>query len=84
MLQPIETPQMLSDDVASLQQIRVRISDPTERKNLWTTANRTIVEKVVEEGNGNGVVGVKKLPSGDLLVQLKEQAGKEKLVWSQQ
>jgi hypothetical protein len=31
-----------------------------------------IVEKVVEKGNGNGVVGVKKLLSGDILVQLKE------------
>jgi hypothetical protein len=84
MLQPIETPRMLSDDVASLRQIKVRITDLTERKNLWTTANRTIVEKVVEKGNGNGVVGVKKLPSGDILIQLKEQAGKEKLVRSQQ
>jgi hypothetical protein len=84
MLQPIETPRMLSDDVASLRQIKVRITDPTERKTFWTTANRTIVEKVVEKGNGNGVVGVKKLPSGDILVQLKEQAGKEKLVRSQQ
>ena len=83
-LQPIATPRMLSDDIASLRQIKVRITDLTERKNLWTTANRTIVEKVVEKGNGNGVVGVKKLPSGDILVQLKEQAGKEKLVRSQQ
>ena len=38
----------------------------------------------MEKGNGNGVVGVKKLPSGDIVVQLKEQAGKEKLVRSQQ
>ena len=29
-------------------------------------------------------MGVKKLPSGDIIVQLKEQAGKEKLVRSQQ
>jgi hypothetical protein len=84
MLQPIETPRMLADDVASLRQIKVRITDLTERKNLWTTANRTIVEKVVGNGNGSGVVGVKKLPSGDIIVQLKEQAGKEKLVRSQQ
>ena len=84
MLQPIETPRMLADDVASLRQIKVRITDLTERKNLWTTANRTIVERVVEKGNGSGVVGVKKLPSGDIMVQLKEQAGKEKLVQSQQ
>ena len=64
-------------------QIKVRITDLTERKNLWTTANRTIVEKVVEKGNGDGVVGIKKLLSSDILVQLKEQAGKEKLVRSQ-
>ena len=74
---------MLADDVASLRQIKVRITDLTERKNLWATANRTIVEKVVEKGNGSGVVGVKKLLSGNILVQLKEQAGKEKLVRSQ-
>ena len=55
---------MLSDDVASLRQIKVRITDPTERKNIWTTANRTIVEKVGEKGNGNGIVGVRKPPSG--------------------
>jgi hypothetical protein len=71
---------VLLDDVASLQQIKVQITDLIERKNLWTTANRTIVEKVVEKGNGSGVVGVKKLLSGDIVVQLKEQAGKEKLV----
>jgi hypothetical protein len=84
MLQPIETLRMLANDVASLRQIKVRITDLTERKTLWTTANRTIVEGVVEKGNGGGVVGVKKLPSGDIMVQLKEQAGKEKLVRSQQ
>ena len=75
---------MLADDVASLRQIKVRITDLTERKNLWTTANRTIVERVVEKGNGSRVVGVKKLLSGDIIVQLKEQAGNEKLVRSQQ
>jgi hypothetical protein len=68
MLQPITTPRMLSDNVASLRRIKVRITDLTERKNLWTTANCIIVEKVVEKGNGNGVVGVKKLPSGDIVV----------------
>jgi hypothetical protein len=68
MLQLIETLRILSDDVASLRQIKVRITDLIERKNLWTTANYTIVEKVVEKGNRNGVVGVKKLPSGDILI----------------
>jgi hypothetical protein len=66
-----------------LWQIKVRITDLTERKNLWTTVNRTIIKKVVEKGNRTGIVGVKKLLSGDILVQLKEQAGKEKLVRSQ-
>jgi hypothetical protein len=60
-----------------LRQIKISITDLTERKNLWTTANRTIVEKVVEKGNGSGVVGVKKAPSSDIVVQLKEQAGKD-------
>jgi hypothetical protein len=36
----------------------------------------------VEKGNRSKVVGVKKLLSGDILVQLKEQARKEKLVQS--
>lgn len=67
----------------SLRQIKVRIADLTERKTIWTTANRTIVEGVATKAKGNGVVGVKKLPSGDILVQLKEQASKEKLVRSQ-
>jgi hypothetical protein len=67
----------------SLRQIKVRIADLTERKTIWTTANRTIVEGVATKAKGNGVVGVKKLPSGDILVQLKEQASKEKPVRSQ-
>ena len=33
-LQPIATPRILSDDIASLRQIKVRITDLTERKNL--------------------------------------------------
>jgi hypothetical protein len=37
----------------------------------------------VEKGNRNEVVGMEKLPSGDILAQLKEQAGK-KLIRSQQ
>ena len=33
-LQPIETPRMLADDIASLRQIKVRITDLTEGKSL--------------------------------------------------
>ena len=69
---PIKIPRMLADDIISLRQIKVRITDLAERKNLWSTANRTIVEKVVERGNGSGVVGVKKLPSSNIIVQLKK------------
>jgi hypothetical protein len=35
---------------------------------------------VVERGNRSRVVGIKKLLSSNIIVQLKEQAGKEKLV----
>jgi hypothetical protein len=70
---------MLSDNVTSLRQIKVRITDLTERKSPWTTANRTIVKKVMEKGNESRMVGVKKLPSGDIVVQLKEQAARRSL-----
>jgi hypothetical protein len=68
-LQPIGTPRMVHDDIASLRQIKIRIANVTERKTVWTTANRMIVEGVATKAKGSGVVGVKKLPSGDVLVQ---------------
>jgi hypothetical protein len=36
---------------------------------------------VVKKIDNAGVVSIKKLPSGDLVIQLKEQVGKEVLAW---
>jgi hypothetical protein len=82
-LHPLGAPRWVHEDTASLRQLKVRITDLTERKTVWTTANRSILEKVAAEARGSGIVGVRKLPSGDILVQLKEQASKEKLARSQ-
>jgi hypothetical protein len=82
-LHPLGAPRWVHEDTASLRQLKVRKTDLTERKTVWTTANRSILEKVAAEARGSGIVGVRKLPSGDILVQLKEQASKEKLVCSQ-
>jgi hypothetical protein len=38
---------------------------------------QTILQRVVRKTESAGVVGIKKFPSGDLVIQLKEQAGKE-------
>jgi hypothetical protein len=35
----------------------------------------------VRKKENAGVVGIKKFPSGDLIIQLKEQAEKEVLAW---
>src|SRR4030088_5464 len=39
--------------------------------------NKTILHKVAQKVEGVGVVGVKKLPSRDLVLQLKERGGKD-------
>jgi hypothetical protein len=62
-----------------LRQVKVRVTDLAERKAIWTTANSVILQRVVQKADNAGVVGVKKLPSGDLVIQLKERIGKEVL-----
>jgi hypothetical protein len=62
-----------------LRQVKVWVTDLAERKAIWTTANSEILQRVVRKADNAGVVGVKKLPSGDLVIQLKERAGKEVL-----
>jgi hypothetical protein len=42
---------------------------------------QTILQRVVRKTENARVVGIKKFPSGDLVIQLKEQAGKEVLAW---
>jgi hypothetical protein len=68
-----------TEDESTLRQVKVRVTDPIERKAVWTTANSAILQQVVRKADNAGVVGVKKLPSGDLVIQLKERIGKEVL-----
>ena len=72
-------PPPLTEDESLLRQVKVRVTNYTERKALWTIANSVILQRVVRKADNVGVIGVKKLPSGDLVIQLKEQAGKEVL-----
>ncbi len=73
-----------SEEEVALRQIKVRVDDPRERTALWTIANHTILEKVAGKEREAGIVGVRKLPSGDLVVQLKDREGKQTLAWRRQ
>jgi hypothetical protein len=72
---------LLTQDKATLQQVKVQVTDPIDRKAIWTTANAAILQQVVKKTENAEVVGIKKLLSRDLVIQLKEQAGKEVLAW---
>jgi hypothetical protein len=63
----------------ALRQVKVHVADTTERQALWTTPNNTILQRVLQGAKGAGVVGVKKLPSGDVVIQTKDRAGRESL-----
>jgi hypothetical protein len=70
--------------VVALRQVKVRVDDPRERTALWMVANHTILEKLAAKEQETGIVGVQKLPSGDLVVQLKDKEGKQTLAnWKQ-
>jgi hypothetical protein len=60
--------------------VKVRIEDKAERKALWTTPNNVVLARVAAGTGEPGVVGVRKYPSGDILVQTEERAGKESLI----
>ena len=68
-----------SGEECTLREVKVQITNTTECKALWTTANNIVLNKVARKAEGVEVVGVKKLPSGDIVIQLKERQGKEKL-----
>ena len=68
-----------SGEERALREVKVRITDTAERKALWTTANNTVLDNVARKAGEVRVVGVKKLPSGDIVIQLKERQGKEAL-----
>jgi hypothetical protein len=72
-------PPLPTKDKSLLQQIKVQITDPAEQKALWTTANSTILQQIVQKADNAEVVEVKKLPSRDLVIQLKEQTKKKVL-----
>jgi hypothetical protein len=77
-----------TEDENLLRQVRVRVTDPAERKAIWTQANSGKPQSVVRKVDDAGVVGIKKLPSGGLVIQLKERAGKEvlnrRMAWLEQ
>jgi hypothetical protein len=68
-----------TEEEVALRQVKVRVDDPRERTALWTIANHTILEKVAAKEGEVGVVGVRKLPSGDMIIQLKDRDGKQAL-----
>jgi len=61
-----------TEDEATLQQAKMWVADPVEHKQVWATVNAAILRQVVKKTDNTGVVGIKKLPSGDLVIQLKE------------
>ena len=63
----------------ALRQIKVRVDDLHERTALWTIANYTILRRLAAKEQEVGIVSVQKLPSGDIIVQLKEREGKQTL-----
>jgi len=69
-----------TEEETALRQVKVRVDDPRERTALWTTANNTILRKLAAKEQETGIVGVRKLPSGDVVVQLKDKEGKQSLV----
>ena len=56
---------------SGLREVKVRVADDKEKKELWQTPNKEILRRVSEKTQG--AVGVKKLPSGDISVQLKDR-----------
>lgn len=64
------------EEEVSLRRVKIRIADSAEKKTLWKEPNSEILQRVVQKIRGAGVVGIRKLPSGDIMVQTKEQEGK--------
>ena len=44
---------------------------------MWTTTNTTVLQRVAGKAKDIGVVGVKKLLSRDMVIQLKAREGEE-------
>ena len=57
-----------SGEECTLRKVKVRIIDTIERKALWTTANNIVLDKVARKAEGVGVIEVKKLSSGDIVI----------------
>lgn len=72
--------QWTSPESRALREVKVRVGDSTERKQIWATPNKEILQKLVKQiGEEAGVVGVRKYPSGDLAIQLKDQKDKKEV-----
>jgi hypothetical protein len=61
-------PPPLSKEETSLREVKVWIEDKIERKALWTTPNNMVLAKVAAGTGEAGVVGVRKFPSGDIII----------------
>jgi hypothetical protein len=72
-------PPSSTQDGATLRQVKVQVTDLTEHKTIRETANATILQRVVRRTENVGVSDIKRFSSGDLVIQLQEQAGKEVL-----
>jgi hypothetical protein len=69
----------VAKEALALRQVKAHVADATERLALCTAPNNTNLQRVLQGAKGAGVVGVKKLPSGDVVVQTKDRVGRESL-----
>jgi hypothetical protein len=77
----IEPPSIINARWSYSTTSQVQVTDPTDHKTIREIANATIPQRVVRRTENVGVVNRKRFSSGDLVIQLKEQAGKEILAW---
>ena len=57
-----------SRDETLLQEVKVHIKNTTERKAFWITLNKFILQRFAEKERLVGIIGIKKLPSKDVLI----------------
>jgi hypothetical protein len=77
-------PPLPLQEETALRQVKVCIDNLREQTALWTTANNTVLGKIVAKEQEAGIVGIQKLPSGDLVVQLKDREGRQVLAGRRQ
>lgn len=62
-----------------LQEVRVRITDGNDKQALNTQPNTDILEKINRYFSSPKAIGVRRLPSGDLVIQTSTRETKEAL-----